>query len=266
MNKIYQKMYLKGKKKSKGVLGGFIDNVILRGFYSESRPFGNLKWLGCRVKASRHDDNIRGYRVKASRHDDHINNENINDDTINNVILRSFNSESQPFSIKRAGFTLIELLVVVLIIGILAAIALPQYQVAVLKSRFMSFMPTVRALINAQEVYYMANGRYAYNLSQLDVQIPEDCRARSNTSAPNEILCGTDWLLDNVSSRMEPLGVMGVSYCPGNNTNGSTSCVPVSEVSLTFYYSQHAEKPDQVSCSAKTKKGTLLCHTLKGIF
>ena len=49
------------------------------------------------------------------------------------------------------GFTLIELLVVVLIIGILASIAVPQYKLAVHKARLEAYLPTIRALAEAQE-------------------------------------------------------------------------------------------------------------------
>ena len=71
------------------------------------------------------------------------------------------------------GFTLIELLVVVLIIGILAAVAVPQYQLAVDKSKFASNMPLLDATETAQEVYYLANGQYATEFEQLDMQIPK---------------------------------------------------------------------------------------------
>lgn len=66
------------------------------------------------------------------------------------------------------GFTLIELLVVVLIIGILSAVALPQYQTAVAKSRFSQLLVSGRAIMTAENVYYMANGEYASNFEDLD--------------------------------------------------------------------------------------------------
>ena len=73
---------------------------------------------------------------------------------------------------KNAGFTLIELLVVVLIIGILAAVALPKYELAVEKSRASKAVAAARAIKDAEEVYYMANGVYTNDLTQLDVTVP----------------------------------------------------------------------------------------------
>ncbi len=73
---------------------------------------------------------------------------------------------------SKAGFTLMELLVVVLIIGVLAAVAIPKYQVAVTKSRYATLKNLTESILQAEEVYYLANGQYTNRFEKLDIDMP----------------------------------------------------------------------------------------------
>ena len=91
---------------------------------------------------------------------------------MNKIYQKSF------LGVKNAGFTLIELLVVVLIIGILSSIALPQYTKAVKKARGTEAMVAIKAIADAQSIYYLANGDYDdmypnYKGDNLDIELPE---------------------------------------------------------------------------------------------
>ncbi|WP_424244778.1 type IV pilus assembly protein PilE [Elusimicrobium posterum] len=77
----------------------------------------------------------------------------------------------------KKGFTLIELLVVVLIIGILASIALPQYTKAVEKSRTAEALIMLKNITDAANRYYLQHGSYVpdghpMNFEDLDIDIP----------------------------------------------------------------------------------------------
>ena len=63
---------------------------------------------------------------------------------------------------SRGGFTLIELLIVVVIIGVLAAIAIPKFASTKEKSYVATMKSDLRSLVMAQEVYLADNGTY-YN-------------------------------------------------------------------------------------------------------
>jgi len=72
----------------------------------------------------------------------------------------------------KTGFTLIELLVVVLIIGVLAAIALPKYNMLVEKSRAAETRLILKAIHEANIRYFLETGAYTFNLNELDIDVP----------------------------------------------------------------------------------------------
>jgi prepilin-type N-terminal cleavage/methylation domain-containing protein len=75
----------------------------------------------------------------------------------------------------QGGFTLIELLVVIIIIGILAAVAVPQYFKVVERGRVSEVHSFVGDIKSAQERYIARYGKYSQDLSKLDVTFAGTC-------------------------------------------------------------------------------------------
>ena len=168
---------------------------------------------------------------------------------------------------KNKGFTLIEILVVVLIVGILVSIVLPQYRLAVEKTKLSKYLSIGQSIRNAQEVFYMNNGIYSPSLSALDIDIESLCESRAGHDNIYFNCMDKSIQIDNACAYSEATGAVSINYCSSlaNTTQSSWGeCKNNKDLSITFYYANYsqANKRNKITCKGHTDKGNQLCKTI----
>ena len=144
---------------------------------------------------------------------------------------------------ERRGFTLIELLVVVLIIGILAAVAVPQYQKAVEKSRVTEALQNIKVIEDCFKMYILEN-----DLPENDVYYPDmGCSVD---------LSGGEW--DNSNIRYSTPNFHYTAVC-------STARCGIEAVRFEeedYLYTLSTENGDHYCYTQGTTLGRFICQSL----
>ena len=156
---------------------------------------------------------------------------------------------------NKQAFTLIELLVVILIIGILAAVAVPQYQKTIIKSRLANMKQIVSVVKTAEEAYYLANGAYTNDWGLLDIDLPA-CPPRATNS--DVLICDNYFMLDPLQGTEPNLRAL---YCPEGIKKkiATASCAEESDFIYKVWL-ENSEHPNQVICQGNTALGQAVCN------
>ena len=159
---------------------------------------------------------------------------------------------------NKLGFTLIEMLVVVLIIGILAAIALPQYQMAVTKAKVASILPLIRRWKDAMAEYKLQHGYYCDendgcpDADTLGVSWPSDweCRGGQKTD------CGNDYWTECYANEE----TTGYVYCYHSIDDNNSFHIVMYQPDEPNY----EEVRGMMTCESYGTEGEKVCKALGG--
>ncbi|MDR1684534.1 MAG: pilin [Elusimicrobiota bacterium] len=128
---------------------------------------------------------------------------------------------------NKTGFTLIELLAVVLIIGILAAIALPKYQNAIARAKVTEGLSLMKSIYTAQQIYKLNNGVYSQTFDALDIEFPPEMFGSYHIEGSRLIGKNVQIIIYDAANKyptftMVPYGdrrcQSGSSFSPANNS------------------------------------------------
>ena len=161
---------------------------------------------------------------------------------------------------RLGGFTLIELLVVVLIIGILAAMAMPQYFKAVERSRMTEAVELMDSVAKAQRRKYMQTNRFTYRFEALDV-VPKGAKGEVyyTKGDPETGRGGNGFEIRLYPLNMDLFRTALVSATRVVDADYQDSSLQY-KYGLTRYYMN-----DNVSCSGYNQAGQELCADFCGI-
>lgn len=88
------------------------------------------------------------------------------------------------FQKNQKGFTLIELMIVVVIIGILAALAIPRFMTASTKSKQSEAKGILKQIYVMNRAYFQENGTYTDDFNLLGVEVPDPAVSRYTYTIP----------------------------------------------------------------------------------